>query len=117
MAKVDLGLVGIFPWTDISELYSFPTSSNFTSSGGYKVKDGVCFIDVIITCTGSASVTLPAIKSGGTNHANVYTNATGIQLALYESGEGYCLGSNVLQLNAGDYVNIYGCYETTAEDT
>lgn len=117
MAKVDLGLVGVFPWTDTSELYTFPTSSNFTSSGGYKVKDGICFIDVVISCSGSASVTLPAIKTDGVNHANVYTNATGIKLALYETGDGTCLASNVLQLKGGDYVNIYGCYETTAEDT
>lgn len=112
MSKIDLGLVGVFPWTNIDELYSFPTSPNFSASGGYKVVDGICFIDVIIECTGSASVTLPSIKSNGINRANVYTTATGIKTALYEQGEGKILASNVIQLREGDYVNIFGWYET-----
>lgn len=114
MSKVDLGLVGVFPWTDINELYDFPTNPNYTASGGYKIVDGICFIDVLIDCTGSASVTLPSIKSNGDNHATVYTNATGIELTLYETGDGSKLASNVLNLSAGDYVNIYGWYETNS---
>lgn len=117
MSKVDLGLVGVFPWTNVNDLYTFPTSPNFKTTGGYKVINGLCFIDVIIECTGSASVTLPAIKSNGNNNTRVYTNATGIKLALYETGDGYKLNSNVMQLKNGDYVNIYGCYETTASNT
>lgn len=117
MSKVDLGLVGIFPWTNINDLYVFPTSPNYSSSGGYKVVNGVCFIDVIIKCTGSASVTLPAIKKNGNNHTTVYTNATGIKLALYETNDGRPLVSNILHLKANDYVNIYGFYDTTSGDT
>lgn len=114
MSKIDLGLVGVFPWTDISELYDFPTNPNFISTGGYKVVDGKCFVDVIIECSGSASVTLPSMKNNGENHTVVYTTATGIKLELYETGEGKKLASNILSLSAGDYVNIYGWYETNS---
>ncbi len=114
MSKIDLGLVGVFPWTNVDDLYTFPTSPNYSASGGYKVVDGVCFIDVVIECTGSASVTLPSIKSNGINHANVYSTATGIKTALYQTGDGAILASNVLQLRAGDYVNIVGWYETNS---
>lgn len=111
MSKIDLGLVGVFPWTPLSELYTFPTNSNYSYSGGYKVVNGTCFIDVTIHATGNASVTLPKIKSGGTNVTRKYTTASAIVPALYQTGEGTQLTSNVLTLKANDYVTIYGYYE------
>ena len=46
MSKKDLGLVGVYPWTDLSELYTFPASSFYDYVGGYKVVNGVCWVDV-----------------------------------------------------------------------
>ena len=112
MSKIDLGLVGIFPWTNINELYTFPTNSHYTASGGYKVVNGICYIDVVIEATGSARVTLPSIKSNGKNNTTVHKNATGFVLNQYETGDALKLTSNIIDLVNGDYINIYGWYET-----
>lgn len=138
MAKVDLGLVGVFPWTDLDELYYFPNVENATVHGGYKVIDGVCYIDVYIAATGNASVTLPAFKSNGINNTLIFGNYTGITTAnpSSEALHGFfgnsiseeilnkaitlkykALGTNSFSLASGKYVHIMGAYETTASNT
>ena len=118
MSKKDLGLVGVYPWTDLSELYTFPASPSYEYEGGYKVVNGICFVDVTIIGKGSASVTLPAIKSGGKNSCNIYKNATDILVGLMDpSTNGKLLTNNVVKIANGDYINIYGYYDTTAVNT
>ena len=118
MSKKDLGLVGVYPWTDLSELYTFPASSFYDYEGGYKVVNGICWVDVTIIGKGSASVTLPAIKSKGKNHCNIYRNATDIIVSLMNPAtNGKLLTSNVVKIVKGDYITIYGYYDTTAANT
>lgn len=138
MAKVDLGLVGVFPWTDLDELYYFPNVANATVHGGYKVIDGVCYIDVYIAATGNASVTLPAFKSNGINNTLIFGNYTGIATTNPSSTalRGFfgnsiseeilgkavtlkykALGTRTFSLTSGKYVHIMGAYETTASNT
>lgn len=111
MSKIDLGLVGVFPWTSLNELYDFPDNPNYTFSGGYKVINNTCFIDLAISASGSASVTLPVIKTDGINTARIYNAYSGILPSLYQTGEGQLLTTNILNLKSNDNFIIYGYYE------
>lgn len=59
MGKIDLGYVGMLPWTDLFSYFTFPPNANIEVKGGYKKYEGKCFCKCIIKCKSDTTVTFP----------------------------------------------------------
>lgn len=57
MAKVNLGPVAWYPWTDISQMYTTPVTG--LSEGGSYTTGGICYVCASGTISNRTSITLP----------------------------------------------------------
>ena len=60
MSKIDLGWCGVFPWTNVYELYPNKLL-NFNGVGGYIIQDNMCY--VMAKGSGSGVISLPTPKN------------------------------------------------------